>query len=266
MMFKAPSTPSLSTADPADEGLPPGRITPPDLRMRALGSRRFRLTRWSLVERVAYGGPEDARAALAELLQRYRAPLTHWIKEQLHLDDVQAEEAVHGYLGRAIEENLFAKADRERGRLRTFLCRSLWNDAVSRYRRTRSEVPLDPDGDAPPQSLAPAVERSFDRMWAQRLVTQAKAKVLAAHYSKDAAKALFEELVRWIESDSDGETAAEVGARLGKNANAVYQAAFVLKGHLRAQVRADVAETLIHRKDVDQEISALLAAMEEDDR
>jgi hypothetical protein len=235
---------------------------------RAPGSRRFRPTRRSLVERAARGSGDEARAALAELLSSYRAPLVCWIKRRLDLDDDQAEEAVHAYFGRVIKENLFARFDHERGRLRTFLCRSLLNDAVSQQRRVRREVSLDAvehDGGAL-QNRDATADRSLDRAWARCLVARAKARVLAAHYDKSPAqKALFGELVCWIEGDAGGETAAEVGARLGKTANAVYLAAFALKGRLRAQIRAEVAGTLAHREDLNHELSTLLAALEEDE-
>lgn len=237
---------------------------------QAMGSRRFKTTRWTLVRRaIGTGEPpaEEARAALAELLESYRAPLLSWIMERREPDRARAEDLVHGLFLRVIERNLLARADRERGRLRVFLCRCLWNYASDQHKLVKREVSLgaeEGDGDAP-ESAGEAPDRSFDRAWAQLLVARAKAKVFEARYAGDPEKAaLFTELVRWLESDADGETAAAVGARLGKSANAMYQAALTLKGHLRAQIRAEVAETLERREDLDDEMGLLLSALEDE--
>jgi RNA polymerase sigma-70 factor (ECF subfamily) len=237
----------------------------PRAKKRATGPQRFKTTPWSLVKRAIVTGEPTAetRNALRELLDIYRPALIYWIEMHRKLAVGEAEDLVHGFVLRVIERNLLAKADPVRGRLRNLLCRSLWNHAATQGQRTCREVPLELEDDRSVlPSGDPAADRSFDRAWARLLVARAKAKVFEAHYPKKAT--LFAELIRWIDSDADGETAAAVGARLGKTANAVTQAACVLRGHLREQIRAEVAETLMRPQDVDDELKLLLAALEDE--
>jgi RNA polymerase sigma-70 factor (ECF subfamily) len=228
----------------------------------------FERTRWTLVRRAVVTGEhtDETRQALREWVELYRPALVAWIKRSRGLSSDRAEEVVDDFLLRVIERNLLARADPARGRLRSFLCRCLWNHVASLDRRSRREVPLGEEDDgAPVSSVDPVADRVFDRTCAQSLVARATATVFAERYAADPRKAaLFAELLRWILSDADGETAAAVGARVGRTANAVHQAAHVLRGYLREQIRTDVAKTLMRPEDVDDEVRLLLAALEEE--
>lgn len=227
-------------------------------------------TRWDLVSRAraADSTSEDRREALAEWLEVYRTALVDWIKVARRLDDAQARELVQGFLVKAVDRNLLARAERKRGRLSAWLSTCLWNYAEDQDRPGRRLVPLLEDDDHPTLPHVDAVaDRARDRKFGNDLVARAKAQVFQDHYAASPqTAALFNALRPRIEGDTGGETAAVVGARLGITANDVYTATAELKEHLRAQILKEMAKTLRRkgRKDVEEEIRLLIAALEEE--
>jgi DNA-directed RNA polymerase specialized sigma24 family protein len=236
---------------------------------RGAGLKLFQIaTRWDLISRAraAGGTTGERRTAQAEVLEIYRPALIEWIKVDRGLDDGPARELVQAFLVRVIAENLLARADRERGRLSNFLSACLRNQANTQARRDGRQVPLPEDGAELP-SVNPAADRVRDRKLANGLVTRAKAKVFEDHYAKSPeAATLFDELIARIEGEADGERAAALGARLGLTAKEVYTATDRLKDQLHAQILREMAAIMRRkgRRDVDDEIRLLIAALEDE--
>jgi RNA polymerase sigma-70 factor (ECF subfamily) len=140
----------------------------------------FPFTHWSLVERA--GGAADGavrREALIALLKRYLAPLKGHLMRQWRADGHRAEDLLQGFLlSRVLESDLIARADRERGKFRTFLLAALDNYVANELRRDRaikrqpngiavdvSEISEPLEGDAAP-------DESFDADWARQVIAQ----------------------------------------------------------------------------------------------
>src|SRR5687768_1410991 len=101
----------------------------------------FATTRWSLVLAVSGGADRtSARRALAELCQLYWFPLYAFARRQ-GLPPADAEDVTQEFFVAVLERNLFARADANRGKLRTFLLSAFQNDlsdarkAASRLKR-----------------------------------------------------------------------------------------------------------------------------------
>src|SRR5206468_927921 len=98
----------------------------------------FPSTHWSVI--VAAGRtqaePEIAQAALAELCQTYWAPLYSFVRSRGYAVE-DAQDLAQSFFAYLIEHKIYARADRQKGRFRSFLLASLKNflaDASDRER------------------------------------------------------------------------------------------------------------------------------------
>ena len=96
----------------------------------------FPSTHWSVV--FAAGGsqaePEMAGAALAALCQIYWAPLYGFVRSRGHTMH-DAQDLTQSFFAYVLEHKVYARADRQKGRFRSFLLASLKNflaDAADR--------------------------------------------------------------------------------------------------------------------------------------
>ena len=87
---------------------------------------RFPVTQWSLVARAGQVDPEAKREALGQLLQRYWPALRAHLVHRKGLAEAKADDMVQDFIAsKIIEKDLIARADRQLGKLRTFLLTAL---------------------------------------------------------------------------------------------------------------------------------------------
>src|SRR3954451_16822343 len=88
------------------------------------GSSQFPTTRWTLV--VSAGAPDrkEARAALVSLCESYWYPLYAYLRRRGYPVD-QAQDLAQEFFTRVLEGRYLDRADREKGRFRSFLLTSL---------------------------------------------------------------------------------------------------------------------------------------------
>lgn len=86
--------------------------------------RQFPTTQWYLVVRLKSPDEVEARKAVEEVFTRYRYPLYGYLRaSRLNHDD--AEDVLQSFFEKMLRNDTLGQADRERGRLRTFLLVSL---------------------------------------------------------------------------------------------------------------------------------------------
>ncbi|HWA50642.1 MAG TPA: hypothetical protein VG742_20405, partial [Dongiaceae bacterium] len=86
----------------------------------------FLPTRWSLVERAGHPSQPGGRVALNEILVLYHPPLLAHLIRRRGLPPDRAEDLLQAFIAkRILEKKLLKKADRNRGKFRTFLLTSL---------------------------------------------------------------------------------------------------------------------------------------------
>src|SRR5258708_17508 len=97
-------------------------------------------TDWSLVRRAADVDGEVKRLALSAMLARYRPALVLHLRSRFGLDDECAEEYVQEFIvGKVIEQNLVGRANKERGRFRSFLLTALDCYTIDRLRKLKQQ-------------------------------------------------------------------------------------------------------------------------------
>ena len=133
-------------------------------------------THWTLVRQA---GAEDGlakRAALEELLRRYRPALKKFLVLGRRVKEEEAEELLQEFLvGKVLEKQLIGRANESKGRFRDFIVTALRRFHIDKIRHDarlkKRETPMadgfDPpsDGDAPGAVLEVA--------WARQVISQA---------------------------------------------------------------------------------------------
>ena len=120
-------------------------------------------------------------AALELLLRRYMKPMRAHIIHRKGLDLHSAEDLLQGFITRkVIEKELISKADRNKGKFRTFLLTALDHYIVSQYRhdnaaKRKPRGPEDSSVSAVAETADPAKHPSaeFDVAWAREVIGRA---------------------------------------------------------------------------------------------
>ncbi len=89
------------------------------------GGGGFHTTQWSMVKAAVQDqAPEAAWKALAVFCHNYWPPLYAFIRHRGYTSS-DAQDLTQGFFMHLLERNILGCADRERGRLRTFLLHAL---------------------------------------------------------------------------------------------------------------------------------------------
>ncbi len=242
---------------------------------RAPHSPDFPDTRWSLVLSASgrNGADARARAALDELCAQYWFPLYAFARRSGHAP-AAAEDLTQGFFLLLLSHELLAKADRGRGRLRSFLLGSFKNFISTETRREHREkrggaqpaFSLDQAraeewfGVEPVDGAAPDVR--FDRDWANATVAQALTAVEqeCAARGKTALFARLREFLSWDQAEPQIAAAArDLGMSVGAVRVAVHRLRLAFRRHLEMQV----AQTVATPEERDEELRHLVRILQE---
>jgi RNA polymerase sigma factor (sigma-70 family) len=239
----------------------------------------FPSTHWSVVLAAgrSQAEPQTAEAALAELCQVYWAPLYGFVRSRGHTVH-DAQDLTQSFFAYLLEHKVYARANRQKGRFRSFLLASLKNflaDAADRERtlkRGRAQIflPLHEERAQEAESLFQThsgsisnEDRLFDRSWAEALVAAALERV-SADYKREANKQLFKELRMFIAGGAEPPpTYAELTDRLGIAESTLRSHVTRLRARYREALRTEVRRTVDSEKQVDQELRELLHVLTE---
>lgn len=239
----------------------------------------FAPTQWSLILAAgeSQAAPEVAEAALAQLCQTYWAPLYHFVRSRGHaLHD--AQDLTQSFFGHLIEHKIYARADRQKGKFRSFLLGSLQNFLANAYDREQTLkrggacdfLPLNEEQAEAAESLfqtrvapneSPNEDRIFEQSWAEALVVAALTRV-SADYQAEGKSELFDELKVFLTANADPlPTYDELAARLGIPASTLRSHVTRLRARYRAALRAEVRRTVETDAEVDGELRELLRVL-----
>jgi len=220
--------------------------------------------------------PEAAGAALTELCQVYWAPLYGFVRSRGHTVH-DAQDLTQSFFAYLLEHKVYARANRQKGRFRSFLLASLKNflaDAADRERTLKRGgaqifLPLHEEQAQEAESLFQThsgisnEDRLFDRSWAEALVAAALER-LSADYRGEAKEQLFNELRIFIAGGAEpSPTYAELTDRLGITESTLRSQVTRLRARYREALRTEVRRTVDSEKQVDQELRELLHVLTE---
>jgi RNA polymerase sigma-70 factor (ECF subfamily) len=214
---------------------------------------------------------EIAGAALAELCKIYWAPLYSFVRSRGHSVH-DAQDLTQSFFAYLLEHKVYARADRQKGRFRSFLLASIKNflrDAADRQRTLKRGgaqifLPLHEEHAEEAESLYQThsgttnEDRLFDRSWAEALVA-AGLERLSADYKNQGKERLFNQLRMFVAGGAEPPPAyTELADRLGMAESTLRSQVTRLRARYREALRSEVRRTVATETQVDEELHELL--------
>jgi len=233
---------------------------------------RFPETRWSVVLRARDendGG--RAAAALDELCRAYWFPIYVYVRRRGYPAE-DAEDLTQSYFAALIERGYLAEAERERGKLRSFLLTTVkhfladeWSKASALKRGSgKTVISIDAARAEERYALEPADLDSPDRLYEKRWALTVLDNVfesLRGDYVKTGQGQVFDALQKFLAWNSGGEAYREVAAELGMKESAVRVAIFRMRHRYGDLLRAQIADTVVSPEDVPAELEHLFSLL-----
>jgi RNA polymerase sigma-70 factor (ECF subfamily) len=237
--------------------------------------REFVTTRWSLILSAANREEQTPRTALAELCRTYWRPIFSFVCARGYSFE-DAQDLTQDFFVIILKDNWLQHADRNRGRFRSLLLRSLQNFLINAaekahaHKRGGNAEFISWDGwmaEAPSQLSLPAQalkslppERLFDLAWATTVVEHALRRLREECESKGKLW-LFQALSSHLTDERDELSYANLSAELGMVETAVKKQLHNMRQRYRSLLRDEVSRTVENPADVDDEIRYLCAAL-----
>ena len=232
--------------------------------------RIFPQTRWSLVLAATRKDAPESAAALATICRAYWYPLYAYVR-RCGRSPHDAQDLTQEFFCRLLQKNWLDSADREKGRLRTFLIVALKNFMTNEWRRAsaqrrgggQSRVPFDTEfaeSRYAADSHSLAADETFDRQWAITLLDLTVNR-LRAEFAAAEKPEHFEALKVCLMAAHGAIDYAAVAARLGLNEGAARVAVHRLRRRFREIFREEISQTLSDKADLDGELRHLAAAL-----
>ncbi len=223
----------------------------------------FPATRWSLVDLAAGTGGDEA---LERLCQAYWYPLYAFARRS-GKNAADAEDLTQGFFHKLLEKRWLTDAEREKGRLRTFLLTAFRRYMANAWRRDRAEMRgggwkqvdwgeaegerryANSRADVRPEDL-------FDWQWALELMERTLAR-LQDEFEKRDKREHFEELKSVLILEKCAIDYAVLAERLAMTEGAARVAVHRLRKRFRTRYRDEVALTLEEGEDLEEEMQYL---------
>jgi RNA polymerase sigma factor (sigma-70 family) len=239
--------------------------------------RDFVTTHWSLILSAANLGKQEqkARDALAELCRTYWRPIFSFVRGRGYsIED--AQDLTQDFFVTILKNDWLQHADRNRGRFRSLLLRSLQNFLINAAEKSHAHkrgggaefISWDDwMAEAPSQLSLPAQalkslppERLFDLAWATTVVEHALRRLREECESKGKLW-LFRALSPHLTDERDEVSYADLSGDLGVTESAVKKQLHKMRERYRSLLRAEVSRTVENPAEVDDEIRYLCAAL-----
>ncbi len=179
-----------------------------------------------------------------------------------------AEDVTQEFFRSLMEKRWLADADREKGRLRSFLALAMKRFMANEWRREaaekrgggRAQVPIDTvfaeSYYQPEVNERLAVERVFDREWAMTLLRLTMQR-LQNEFVSAGKNGDFEVLKEFLTASHAGIDYRSAAEKLGINESAARVAVHRLRKRFREAYREEIKQTLPKGADVEEEIRYL---------
>jgi RNA polymerase sigma-70 factor (ECF subfamily) len=239
--------------------------------------REFLTTRWSLILSAAHFGNEEQRArdALAELCRTYWRPIFSFIRRRGYSVE-DSQDLTQDFFVAIFKNDWLQHADRNRGRFRSLLLKSLQNFIINAAEKSQThkrggKVEFvswhDWMSEASPELSIPSAtldslppERLFDLTWAATVVERALQRLREECESKGKLW-LFQTLSQHLTDERDEASYAKLSDELGIAETAVKKQLHNMRQRYRTLLRAEVSQTVENPADIDDEVRYLCAAL-----
>jgi len=233
------------------------------------GASEFPTTRWSLV--AAAGDPQrkEARSALVSLCENYWYPLYAYLRRRGFAAD-QAQDLIQDFFVRVLEGHYIDRADREKGRFRSFLLASLKFFVADEQdrRRTRKRgggaiVPLEFSSGEERYQREPGhdetPERIYERRWALSMLDRVVER-LRNEFVHQGRPEHFDRLKIFLLGQTNAPY-AELARKMNTSEGALKVAIHRLRKRYRELFRAEIADTVADPSEVESELRYLVEVL-----
>lgn len=232
----------------------------------------FATTHWSLIAGAQERGTAESEAALEKLCGIYWRPVYAFVRRSSP-DEHVAKDLTQGFFAKFLEKEYFREADQLRGRFRSFMLACVKHFMANQFERQRAqrrgggttllsldqlieETGAEPESD---RSLTP--DRCYDRQWAQALLDNAKFK-LQLEFEESGKSDVYSALKVYLSGDRDEAPYLVVAESLGLSVAAVKKQVERMRRRYGELLREAIAETVLHASEIDDELKALRAALQ----
>lgn len=237
------------------------------------GSSRpaFVSTRWSVVLSARDPASPHADTALETLCRAYWYPLYTHVRRLGH-PPADAQDLTQEFFARLLEKDWLARADRAKGRFRTFVLVALKRFLANEWKRAArqkrggdaSHLSLDTEIAEDRYQVEPTLDlpadRLYERRWALTLLERTMDR-LRAEFDRAGKAVEFERLKSFLTADKSAIAYAEIARELGLTEGAARVAVHRLRRRFREVFREETAHTVAAAEDVDEEVRQLLLAL-----
>lgn len=225
----------------------------------------FPTTHWSQLVKLSQGGNGLARESLEKICRAYWQPVFVVVRGR-GVAEQDAGDVTQAFFEHAIERMAFSKADRLRGKFRTFLLGVLHHFLLSESRDARAQKrgggvaaePLDEDS-AP--AIAAADSVMFDREWALTVMDAASSRLCDEWTEKGRNWTVLKSFLPGGGGALTMEVAAE---KCGISAGAFKVELHRLRARMKELLRAEVARTVSAPHEIDEELAHLRRTLEQE--
>jgi RNA polymerase sigma-70 factor (ECF subfamily) len=211
---------------------------------------------------------EQARKALSAFAEAYWPPLYTFVRRRGYAP-ADAQDVVQGFFEHLVTHNTLMRADREKGRLRTFLLSSLQNFMMDEHGRARALkrgggqqfISLDQKTADAEAALSASIHlddaKSFDLAWAVVIVRRAWEQ-MQKNLAAEGKSEWLNELRPFVDGAGGvPPNQQEVAARLGVPVATLRTWLSRLRQRYREILRAEVANTVPDSASIDRELRYL---------
>lgn len=222
----------------------------------------FPTTRWTLLAEATLDGDAHGQKALDDLCLTYRRPVELFLVAR-GVRNEELEDVVQDFFLRWLRSRAWKRADRERGKFRTFVLGGVMHTLAHHHSKGGAEkrgggvgaesLDVMAENGVEPECPSTAEVSEFDRGWAVALVENAVVDVARETQARGRGDE-FEVLRHFLPGADETPTLEAAAARLGSNVNAVKAAVHRMRARFRELVRAAVARSVSAPHEVEEEL------------
>jgi RNA polymerase sigma-70 factor (ECF subfamily) len=232
---------------------------------------QFTTTHWSVVMAASQPDKSDSMAALEILCRTYWYPLYAYIRRRGY-EPADAQDLTQEFFARLLSRQYLRAVDHRKGKFRSFLLAALEHFLCNERRRSNTQkrggqfafVSLDNDSAEQQYLLAGAANNSaeqvFDQQWAITLLQRAIAK-LQEQFIEAGKGPIFEHLKIFLTGEKPSISYAELAEKWNMTEAALKMAVSRMRQEYGEVLRAEIANTVSGREQVEEELRALFAAL-----
>lgn len=231
-------------------------------------TKTFATTHWSVIQAARDGSSAAARDALNHLCATYWQPVYAFIRRSgSNAED--ARDLTQGFFAALLADDSFARADRDKGRFRSFLLGALKHYLVDEQRRAQTRkrggdrelVPLDVAlaetryGIEAVAAVSPEAE--YDRAWALSVLDRALGR-FREEFELAGRAVLFDALKGFLTGDKPAAGYRSVAAQLRITEGAAKMTVTRMRQRFRVLVQQELSQTVLTAAELEEGLRAFL--------